>query len=87
MMRIKINNKKQLILKSKMMEKLNLNVQVLSEKEMRKVKGGKSFTVKEPTAKFCPYCGRQNVNPVMNTNYVYLCMDCGNGFNDDNEKK
>lgn len=69
------------------MKKVVLKGHPLTDDVMKEVMGGKNFNVNEPTAKFCPHCGGQNVNPVMNTNYVYLCMDCGNGFDDDNEKK
>lgn len=60
------------------MKKTNLNGQVLSEKEMKEVKGGKVFTVSEPTAKICPLCESRNIKLVVDTKYKYLCEDCGN---------
>ena len=72
------NNKFINNLKLSIMKSMKTNGQVLSEKEMKEVKGGKVFTVSEPTAKICPLCESRNIKLVVDTKYKYLCEDCGN---------
>ena len=59
------------------MEKSKVNGQVLSEKEMREVKGGEVFEVTKPSPKCCPYCGSSNIKFITDTTYKYYCVDCG----------
>lgn len=73
------------------MEKEIFNGQVLSEKEMREVKGGYQKVGKDPhNWKFCPHCGREysddelekvRYDPATDL-YGRFCMICG-GFQEE----
>lgn len=60
------------------MKKSNANGQVLSEKEMREVKGGAEITL---SAEFfyCPRCGHPVISKevIKDVLYVATCKSCG----------
>ena len=59
------------------MEKEIFNGQVLSEKEMKALKGGGVFEVTKPSPKCCPYCQSTDVKFITDTTYKYYCGNCG----------
>lgn len=68
------------------MQKVNLNGQVLSEKEMREVKGGVIIEGDDPTImNFCPACSeaydktdkRYFIGPDEDGFYIAICKNCG----------
>ena len=62
------------------MEKKNLNGQVLSEKEMREVKGGYIREV-DWVIKVCEMCGTSYEKgdvEIKGSTYIYTCHNCGN---------
>lgn len=58
------------------MKNSNVNGQVLSEQEMREVKGGEVFEVTKPSPLCCPYCASTNIHFIEDTAYKYYCGNC-----------